>query len=147
MAKKTEPVVSGGKIIPPHIVQFLESFMRWLAHADEDKEVYEAVFGASLESLYDAQEAVHEGDIEAAIKNMLVVGVEAIAETQDNPEMSLKEATELQIGMFEKLNETRAVMTTLVMHQWANYNGTEIPSDLKLGGEGDLYSSTFEDAE
>lgn len=147
MAKKATEVVSGGKIIPPHIVQILESFMKWLAHAEEDKETYEAVFGASLESLYDSQDAVHEGDIEAAVKKVLVAGVEAIAETQDSPEMSLKEATELQIGMFEKLNETRAIMTTLVMHQWASYHGTEIPSDLKLGGEGDVYSSTFEDAE
>jgi hypothetical protein len=144
------PVVQNGKIIPPEIITFMERFTAWLDPENDTPKTHaerEQIFSASFEDVLDLQSAVTEEDFYKHLKAVAVSAIQVMADVKEDTTLTLKEMTELQVGIMHTLDEARGYTTTLVIHRVANWWGVPIPRDLRIDGKAELYSEAFEDAE
>src|SRR5688500_17689967 len=143
-------IVQNGKVIPPEIIAFMERFTAWLDPAnDTDKTQMERekIFSISFEDALDLQNAVTEDDFYRHLKAVAVTAIEVLSEVKSDTTLTLKEMTELQVGIMQRLDEVRGYQTTIVLHRAADWWGVSIPRDLRIDGNAELYSDAFEDAD
>ena len=149
MATKNKDIVQNGKIIPHRIIKLLGALTEWLMdESPPAMEQKQQMFQRSWLDIIDQSDAVHEGDMERALKAVALAAVEAVADLTDaDDDLTFEDATKSQAEVLKKLDECRAISTTLLFHMWAEERGEDIPSDLRLDADMTVYSESFEDAD
>lgn len=147
MMNEKGQLVQNGKVIPVGIVDFLTKMEEFLHDPTNREKLSSLLSAVSYSDALELQEAFTEDDMEARLKAVAVTAVECLSSVKNDPDQSLKAMSTEQVEMMNRLDDVRAIASTLVAHLLAYHWGDDIPRDLKMEGDGTVYSATFEDAE